>query len=563
VPGSYLVRSCPRCSTQFADDSKFCPVDGTATIGESNAQAAADPLLGRTLGGRYRLERKLGEGGMGAVYEAEHTLLGKHVAVKVLLDAFTKQRDVLLRFQQEARTASTIGHENIIDIADIGEEKDGRWYIVMELLKGHDLAHELRGGGVVAPQRAASILKQICRALQAAHDKGIIHRDMKPENVFVTAHADNADFVKIMDFGISKVKQAHENVRLTQTGAVMGTPLYMAPEQARGDPDIDHRTDIYAVGVMAYEMFCGRPPFTGPTYIALLTQHLTEQPPRPSTICPGIAPELEAFLLRALEKDRMRRFGSMSEMAAALAAFAGGAMGAGPYTQGLPTAGAGAQLAAAGTIAPAAWPGSGPLPAGPSPGTAYPVAPAAQPPPVVGMPGAAPAPFIGGLAPAPPPPVGLVAAGVPGAPVFTPPAPRKSSAAKWVLLILLVALPVAGVAIFLAVQSSGTDSDPGKTVRTDVSKTVAKTVTTKHAMQKPHARVTIDSSPRGARVLIDNIPIGTTPATADVAPGHHQLAVELAGYRRVARALEVHDTKPISVPVHLEREASTPHPPRP
>jgi serine/threonine-protein kinase len=523
----------------LADDSKFCPVDGSATIGGSDEQAAEDPLIGRTLGGRYRLERKLGEGGMGAVYEAEHTLLGKHVAIKVLLDVFTKQRDVLVRFQQEARTASTIGHENIIDIVDIGEEKDNRWYIVMELLRGHDLAHALRDGGAMQPQRAAFILRQICRALQAAHDKGIIHRDMKPENVFLTAHQDNADFVKIMDFGISKVKQAHDNVRLTQTGAVMGTPLYMSPEQARGDPEIDHRTDVYAVGVMAYEMFCGRPPFTGPTYIALLTQHLTQQPPRPSEVCPGIPPAIEAFLLKSLDKDRNRRFASMAEMAAAVSAFTAGPVGAGPYTQAMASA-------APRSPTPTGWPGTGPLPAMPPPGTAYPA-----PPP----------PFGGGLQPTPTPPVGFMPAGTPMPAGFAPPAPRKSGAGKIVLLILLIGLPVVGIAIYAAVQASSSDPDPRTVARPDPHKTVAKAVATKIQPGKPKARVTIDSNPRGARALIDNIPIGVTPAAADVAPGHHQLVVEHPGYRRVARPLDVRDTKAISVPIQLEK-APAAHPPR-
>jgi eukaryotic-like serine/threonine-protein kinase len=548
------VRSCPRCNGDFADDSKFCPVDGTATIGGSDTPEPEDPLIGRTLGGRYRLDRKLGEGGMGAVYEAEHTLLGKHVAIKVLLDMFTKQRDVLLRFQQEARTASTIGHENIIDIVDIGEEKDGRWYIVMELLKGHDLAHELRDGGAMPPVRAATILRQICRALQAAHDKGIIHRDMKPENVFVTAHADNADFVKIMDFGISKVKQAHDNVRLTQTGAVMGTPLYMAPEQARGDPDIDHRTDIYAVGVMAYEMFCGRPPFTGPTYIALLTQHLMTPPPRPSDVCPGIAPEIDAFLLKSLEKDRNLRFASMAEMAAALTPIAG-AVTAGPYTQALSAASP--PSPGTGTVAPSPWPGTGtgPLPQMPPPGTPYPAPGTRQP--TMPIPPGAPAPFGGGFQPAPTPPIGLVPTGIAGAPMYAPPEPKKS-AAKWVILILCIGLPVVGIAMYAVIQASSSDSEPAKVARPDVNKAVV----TKAAPPKPHhARVTVDSNPRGARVLIDNKPIGTTPAAADVAVGNHQLVVELAGHRRVAKPLQVHDTKAISVPLRLEKDPASAHKP--
>ncbi|HEY3357231.1 MAG TPA: protein kinase [Polyangia bacterium] len=533
------MRSCPRCSAAYDDDSKFCPVDGTLTIEDRPEHEAPDPLVGRTLGGKYRLERKLGEGGMGAVYEAEHTLLGKHVAIKVLLEMFSGQRDVLQRFQQEARTASTIGHENIIDIVDIGEEQDGRWYIVMELLKGQDLAHALRETPIMEVGRAIRVLRQTCRALQAAHEKGIIHRDMKPENVFLVQHGELPDFVKIMDFGISKVKAAHENVRLTQTGAVMGTPLYMAPEQARGDPDIDHRTDVYAVGVMAYEMLCGRPPFTGPTYVALLTQHLMQPPPRPLEVCPSLPPQLEPFLLKALEKDRDRRFGSMAEMMAALPQTTAGMTSALQVPPGYAPGPQATGWAPPGTMMPALGAPGGGMTMG---------APALAPPPMPMPPMPMPMPGSGVM------PMPMAPRGGPVPPTLVPQRPPRAAGSK-VWLIIVIVVVVLGGAIGGGVYVASTAS------QTDVP---VKPPPVPQKVAPPPAnaaRVTVDSIPPGAHALIDGRPIGITPAVAHVAHGRHQLVLELNGYRRVAQPLEIHvSDRALTVSPKLEREAA-PRPP--
>jgi serine/threonine protein kinase len=287
-------------------------------MGSVAQEQAADALAGQLVGGRYRLHRKIGKGGMGVVYEAEHVGLDKRVAVKFLLDRFTDDPEVVERFHREARTASRIGQDHIIDVTDVGSD-DGRPYIVMELLEGQDLGHVLADSGPMPAQRAVKVVRQILRGLDAAHGKGIVHRDMKPENVFVVQKGSDPDFVKIMDFGISKILAANESkVRLTATGAVIGTPVYMAPEQALAQAELDHRVDIYAVGVMLFELLAGRPPFLANNYLGLVTQHLNAPPPSLATFRPDVPAALVAAVAKALEKDPAKRFQTAAEMARAL-----------------------------------------------------------------------------------------------------------------------------------------------------------------------------------------------------------------------------------------------------
>ena len=280
---------------------------------------ALDALIGTVIGGRYQLLRRIGKGGMGVVYEADHLGIGKRVAVKVLLDKYSDDAEVVARFEREARTASSIGDEHIVEVFDAGVTEDGRSYLVMELLVGACLADIAEATGPMPTARAVPIVRQVLRGLAAAHAKGIVHRDMKPENVFLLQKADRPDFVKIMDFGISKFMQDSESkVRLTATGAVIGTPVYMAPEQAMGTGEIDARVDLYAVGVMLYELLAGRPPFQAPTYIALVTQHLQMPPPPLQLARPDLPTPLVVAVHRALEKEPRDRFASAQEMAAAL-----------------------------------------------------------------------------------------------------------------------------------------------------------------------------------------------------------------------------------------------------
>lgn len=297
------------------------------SAGEVPPAAADDPLIGKLISERYRVIQKLGEGGMGAVYLAEHVVIEKRLALKVLAPDLARRQDLVARFLQEARSASRIGHENVIDISDFGQSPDGFVYIAMEFLDGADLGAAIRRDGPLPWTRAKPIVLQLCRALRAAHEKGIVHRDMKPENIFLIQREGRPDFVKLLDFGIAKViSLTGENTpRLTRTGMIFGTPEYMAPEQAEGK-DSDHRVDVYAVGCVMYHLISGDPPFKADSFMATLTKHLLEDPVPPSARRPdlGITPELDGMILKALEKNRDDRWQSMQEMMDAVQTCASG-----------------------------------------------------------------------------------------------------------------------------------------------------------------------------------------------------------------------------------------------
>jgi len=309
----------------FAEES--IPV--TMNISQSGPMfsgESGDSYLNAVIAERYRILHKIGEGGMGTVYLAEHIIIEKRVALKILSEDFARKADLVQRFIQEAKAASRIGHENIVDITDFGETPSGSVFIAMEFLEGSDLANVIRKQGAVPFERARYIVSQICRALAAAHAKGIIHRDIKPENVYLIEREGRGDFVKILDFGIAKVNSLDDGAaRLTRTGMIFGTPEYMSPEQARGDRP-DHRVDIYAVGCILYELLTGDVPFHADTFMGVLTKHMFEQPQPPSVRAPDrhIPPEVEAVVLRAISKDRDQRFQTMKEFALALAACGGG-----------------------------------------------------------------------------------------------------------------------------------------------------------------------------------------------------------------------------------------------
>ena len=286
---------------------------------------AVDPLIGMLIAGRYTISKKLGEGGMGAVYLAQHNLLEKAVALKLLHSEFARKADLVERFMQEAKSASRIRHENVIDISDFGTTPEGLVFFAMEHLKGHDLHEDIaraRLAGQLLPwARSKKIFLQICSALTAAHSKGIIHRDLKPENIFLVDFLGEPDFVKLLDFGIAKLTEVNEEGRkLTKTGMLFGTPEYMSPEQARGE-NVDHRVDVYAMGCILFQLVTGRVPFEADNFMGVLSMHLTEPPPSiPPEVFDRIgAPrELAAVIDRALLKNRDERFATMEDLANAV-----------------------------------------------------------------------------------------------------------------------------------------------------------------------------------------------------------------------------------------------------
>jgi eukaryotic-like serine/threonine-protein kinase len=288
--------------------------------------AQVDPLIGTTIVGRYSVVKKLGEGGMGAVYLATHQVLEKQVALKVLHAEFARKTDLVERFMQEAKAASRIRHENVIDISDFGTTPEGLVFFAMELLHGHDLHEEVaraRLAGQLLPwSRSKRIFLQICAALQAAHGKGIIHRDLKPENVYLVEFLGDPDFVKLLDFGIAKLTEVAEGDRkLTRTGMLFGTPEYMSPEQARGEPHVDARVDVYAMGCILFQLVTGRVPFEAENFMGVLSLHLTEPPPMIAAETfdrIGAPRALANVITKALEKDRNARWQSIEELANAV-----------------------------------------------------------------------------------------------------------------------------------------------------------------------------------------------------------------------------------------------------
>ncbi len=304
-------------------DVRDTPHVGSTFTTEDPLPEERDPWIGKTLSGVYEIVAKIGEGGMGAVYHAKHKHLKKSFAIKVLADAIAGKDSAVERLKQEAMAAANIDHENIVDVVNFDSTDHGAVYIVMELLKGEALADAIARGPLEL-HRALPITYQICRALHAAHEHGIVHRDLKPENVFLSQRGGRT-LVKVLDFGISKVKRAEsEQVRMTRTGQLVGTPLYMSPEQARGESEIDRRVDVYAMGVMLYEMIAGAPPFEGRNYFELLWKHGNEPPPPMKELNPNvyIPAGVDEVVRRALAKDPDKRHQTMAELELALMAAA-------------------------------------------------------------------------------------------------------------------------------------------------------------------------------------------------------------------------------------------------
>jgi len=291
----------------------------------------ADARIGQIAGGKYRMVRPIGKGGMGQVYEALHTVIGRRFAIKCLHAQSTVNPDTVVRFEREARAAGSIEHENIAAAVDFGTLEDGTPFLAMEYLQGEDLAQLLARTGPLPVPRATDIIRQTCHGLAAAHAREIVHRDLKPENLYICARTDGSDLIKVLDFGIAKLR---DYASVTQTGATMGTACYMPIEQARGAKDIDQRADIYALGVILYEILAGKKPHPGASYNEALYHVITQEPEPLEQVRPGLPPGLADVVRRAMARDAADRFGTAVDLADALTPFADGV----PAPPGAPVA---------------------------------------------------------------------------------------------------------------------------------------------------------------------------------------------------------------------------------
>jgi eukaryotic-like serine/threonine-protein kinase len=316
---------CPQCGEELKENARFCSSCGLSFSSyntpsaqtDAQARAQADTLIEQTLDGKYFLMERLGVGGMGVVYRARRVHIGDEVALKVLHKQLVADASMLERFRREARAAAQLRHPNIVSIIDLSEARglDAPAYIVMELIEGESLRELLLREKRLEPERAVSLMRDICAGVGAAHRKGIFHRDLKPDNVIVLAADDDREreTVKVVDFGIAKLNEAAGATVLTQTGAVMGTPYYMSPEQCRGEA-LDARADVYSLGTILYEMLAGSPPFTAETTTGLIARHLFDPvPPLPKSA--GVSPALEVAIMRSLAKDREERQRDAGELA--------------------------------------------------------------------------------------------------------------------------------------------------------------------------------------------------------------------------------------------------------
>ena len=320
--------TCPHCQAQLVDDARFCPSCGKSlspTEAFSHTVAAEPDLIGREIGGRFRVLAKLGEGGMGSVYRGEQTSLHRPCAIKLLKPELSSNQQLLRRFNAEAAAVAKLSHPNTVNIIDFGQDADGSLFIAMELIDGRSLRKAVQAEAPMPPQRALAIAAQIAASIADAHAQGIVHRDLKPDNVMLQDRGRQRDVVRVLDFGIAKLRDDSRTTQnsMTQAGDMLGTPQYMAPEQIQGAA-VDGRADIYALGCIVYEMLTGRQPFEAETVMAMLSKHLLEMPPPPSIRRPdlGITPEVNLLVMSALQKDPRARPPTMEAYGEQIAAVA-------------------------------------------------------------------------------------------------------------------------------------------------------------------------------------------------------------------------------------------------
>ncbi len=481
-------------------------------------------LIGKSIG-NYLIKAKLGEGGMGAVYLGEHPLIGKRVAVKVLLEELASKEDIVQRFFNEAKAVNDIGHQNIVDIVDFGKMKNDHGgdivYFIMEFLDGESLAARLRRTGL-SFKETMHVMMQCCSALTASHAKGIVHRDLKPENIYLCPRGTDKNFIKILDFGIAKLTGDGAASSKTRTGLVIGTPSYMSPEQCEGKGLIDHRSDVYSLGVVMYELLTGRVPFPGEGFGEILVAHLTKTPEPPSQLNPDIRPEVEAIVLHSIEKDRNRRFQSMAEFAAAVEN---------------PEDHLAHWSALPGYVAPAN--------SGSNNGTMMMTTDS----PTVRGPSGVMATVKGPLTGSAPRPTTLSGA----ASEMSDGLPGRSRAPLFIGLTLGLAVLGGGGWYF----TRGKPVDPATTTTTTATTTVPTTTTTPEVVPPPAAPgivVTINSTPSGAKVFRAgmNEPEGVTPYSLKLKKGEpsFDVQVRLDGYVAETRTIATDVTR--DVPITLQ-----------
>ena len=318
------MKICPVCSTEYADDVRFCPNDGQ-TLRSSGP--AAD-LVGQVIADRYHVVKKLGEGGMGQVYLAEHVKMGRRSAIKVMNPSMVHDPEAVARFNREAANASRITHPNVCAIYDFGETPDGLIYLAMEFVEGEPLTDLLSRDRALPTARAATIFLQVADALQAAHDLGIVHRDLKPDNIMLTRARDGSDLVKVVDFGIAKAVGGDDSQKVTKTGLVVGTPEFMSPEQLSGDP-LDGRSDVYSLALVLFKMLTGKLPFEGSTVQDTMVKRLTDDPASLAEARPDLrfSAGLQATLDSALARRPVDRYQSAAKFADDVAALLGAPRG--------------------------------------------------------------------------------------------------------------------------------------------------------------------------------------------------------------------------------------------
>ncbi len=522
------------------------PTDGALALAEPADQG---DLVSGVQVGEYRIEKKIGEGGMGAVYSALHPMIGKRAAIKVISSALGTDPSAVNRFVQEARSVNQIGHPNIVDVFAFGELPDGRNYFVMEYLQGESLAERI-GHGAMPLGEAIEILDQVADALEAAHEKQIVHRDLKPDNVYLAAVRGGRTMVKLLDFGIAKLSLpdgpgSQGGIAKTRTGMMMGTPGYLSPEQARGK-NVDHRTDVYALGCMMFEIVCGRLPFIADNAMDIVLMHMTAPAPRAREAWPEIPASLDEMIARMLEKEPSLR-PSLIEIRQTLSEL---------ITSGLVTLTSGRSVAFRSGFGRLATPGHGtPSPTGSmlAAGTLQAtMAPSTQPPMTGGMP---------------------VAAAHTTAPPMEAPKPRKTGLVVAVVAGLVV---IGGAGAFFATkggdkQAVAKQTDPVATAAPTPAPaptpTPAGTPTTEpgetlktvEAAKQPGV-IEIEVNVDKASVTVDGKPVAITGRTAKASvdtEGSHTITVSAAGRDEVQKQVDVKAGGSVKVVVKLERAKVT------